>query len=236
MSKLPFTLISTALVVMLAVASAQAQPRGSRGQGMMQPGGGGMLGLLHFEKVQTELALTDEQKAQLKEVTQGIQGVEQIERSELSTLNPEERRAKIQEMRKEAHEKMAEAQKRVAEILKPDQFERLTQIWIQREGVAALGDPEIAQALGLTKEQKEKLVAIHEGAREQLSPATTREERLEKMKQVRKEVEEKAEQVLTQEQRDKLEQLKGKKFDVDFSTLRPQRRGSTTPAGEDTAK
>ncbi len=156
MLRLPLALVSMMLGVVLAAGSAYAQaegpPPGERGgRGMRQPGGPGGFGmpgagpsaLLRLEQVQKELSLTDEQKdkvkALLKEVAGGMRG--QI--PNWGDLTDEERRAKRDEIRKQAAEKMEKFEKQLAEILKPEQLERLHQIRLQfslqTEGGAAIG-------------------------------------------------------------------------------------------------
>ena len=134
---------------------------------------------------------------------------------------------------------MAEkAQKEIAEILKPEQLQRLKQIEIQVLGAAALMTPEVVKALNITDDQQAKLKTIHYeavGKRQELMGSLqglSREEMMakraesrEKLRQIEKETLEKALAALTPEQREKFEKLKGKKLEVDLSTLLPRGQG-----------
>ena len=90
-----------------------------------------------------------------------------------------------------------ETNKKVNDILLPSQQERLRQIILQTQGPqAAATNEELAKALGLTDEQKQKIKDIAA-------------ETLQKL------IEEKVLSVLTPDQQSKLESLKGKEFKMD---------------------
>ena len=57
----------------------------------------------------------------------------------------------------------ANAVKTLGQILTPQQIERLKQIKLQAAGAAALSIPEVAKALALTEEQREKLKTLAGG-------------------------------------------------------------------------
>jgi Spy/CpxP family protein refolding chaperone len=196
--------------------------------------GGGLLGLLRLEQVQKELNLSDQQKEKLK----GLGREARPERpADGGDLTPEERQQKLDEFRKKARERMEKIEKRLAEILKPEQLERLKQIRLQATGAAALADPQVVKALGITDDQRAKLKKLYDGAGEKrrelrgsmrdLSPderEAKRAENQKKIRQIEKELMDKALEVLTPEQREKFEKMKGKKFDLDFSALVPPRQ------------
>jgi Spy/CpxP family protein refolding chaperone len=196
--------------ILVAVLSVQAQqndgPPGGRrgGRGPGMGGPGGGLMILRLEKVQADLKLTDEQKEKLR-------GLGQEARGNRENLD-----------------------KQLAEILKPEQLARLKEIRLQVDGAGALSrNPEVAKALELTDDQKEKLQALQTEAREKMRDAMqggedlTREARMAKMTEMRKEMQTKALAVLTPEQQKKFEKMQGAKIEIDFSALRPQggRRG-----------
>jgi len=172
--------------------------------------------LLNVEKVQTELALTSEQKDKIKSVSAELRPP-QGDRSRRDPAQMAELRAKTEAARKQ-----------LMDILEPKQRERLKQIRLQIDAVAALLDPETAQALGLTKEQLKEIEAIRrpgggQGRGGQQAPG-------ERLNQNRREAEEKILKTLTPEQRTSLEKMKGEKFDLDLSTLMPQRGRAAQPA------
>jgi hypothetical protein len=66
------------------------------------------------------------------------------------------------EMERQRAERAREENAKLAEILLPSQLKRLTEIYIQRVGVAALQDDEIAKELGVNDEQKNRIAKIRE--------------------------------------------------------------------------
>lgn len=101
-------------------------------------------------------------------------------------------------------------------VLKPEQKARLTELWIQREGGFALTNEDIQKRLGLSKSQVEKVESIlEEYAQEfqeliassggQVGPA--------QMDPLRNKTKSKLTSVLSKEQSEKLEAMKGKIFE-----------------------
>ena len=228
------------MCMMLIVASAMAQPPGGRlgggpggfGGGMMGGPGGGFLGLLRNQDVQNDLQLTTDQKDKLRDAAQGMGNMRERMQG-LQDLPQEERREKMQEIMKEVQEK---TEKQLAEILQPAQLQRLKEIRLQVIGAAALALPEVAKALDITAEQTEKLKAIQQDMQDKMREAMqgaadlSQEERREKMRtmmqQGMKDAAAKALEILTPQQKEAFEKLKGKKLDIDLSTLLgPQRPG-----------
>ena len=176
------------LGVLLASFSAQAQPPARAGRGMS------MSMLLWSPQVQTELKLTDDQKAKV------------------SALAGERGNAK-------------ETDKKVAEILQPEQLARLKQIHLQVAGVQGLNSPEVVKALTLTKDQRTKIKALQENVRAKMRSmqGMSGEERMTKMTEIRKENMAKALEILTPAQREQFEKLQGAKFELDFPPPGPPR-------------
>ena len=225
-------LLLTAVVVLLSGVAAQAQPgRGPGGPGGMMGGGpgAGLSQLLRFEPVQKEIELVDDQKAKLKELGDSTMA---DMRKLFEGLNDEQRRAKFEELRKQAPEREAELVKKVEGILLPHQVTRLKQLRVQMLGARAIRDEAIAKDLGITEEQKGKLAAMDKEdedrrakVREEMSKLSEEERRakfremFDNFAKTREEREGKVFGVLTQEQKDKLEQLKGKKADIDWTQM-----------------
>ncbi len=224
---------------MLVVISAQAQP--PRGGGMM--GGMGMMGgqggmgfliLLRNQDVQSEIQLTADQKDKLQDLAQAARG--SFTRGQnYQDMTDDECAA----MRKQMQERQEKMQKDVEELLTPEQLQRLKEIRLQvadSQGgtLAALSIPDVTKDLAFTPDQSHKLKnlqqSIADKGRELMQGGMnmSQDERaaaFEKIQQAAKDASAKAADILTPEQKATLEKLKGKKFDIDLSTLRPQRPG-----------
>jgi len=196
--------------------------------------------LLQTEQVQKELELVDDQKAKLKEL--GEKAMARMreafgDREALRKLSDEERKTKFAEAGKKMAAQAEETKKEVENILLPHQLERLQQIALQMRGVAALNDKEVQEALSISSDQQEKLKSLRDKAMEKsrsmmedLRDATDQERRA-KLQEFRKQIEGEALGVLSEEQKEKFEKLKGPKFELDFSALRP--RGGPGPRPEE---
>lgn len=148
-----------AVVLCALVSIATAQPPGGGfggGRGMF---GGGGLSMLGIPEVQKELKLTPEQIEQVKtkgpEIRTAIQEIFQEAGGfqALRDLGEEDRAklfAKVQDVQTKA----------VASVLKPEQQKRFHQLELQQAGAQALGRKDVAEALKITDEQKEKLGGI----------------------------------------------------------------------------
>jgi hypothetical protein len=226
---------------MMMATAAIAQPPGGRqgggrggfGGGMMGGPGANLMGLLRSQDVQNDLQLTTDQKDKLQDAAQAMGMGNMRERMQgLQDLSQEERMAKMQEIMKEMQEK---TEKQLAEILQPAQLARLKEIRLQVMGAGALALPEVSKALDITAEQTEKLKAIQQQIQDKVREAMqgsqdlSQEERMAKMRELRqqtmKEATEKALEILTPQQKVTFEKLKGKKIDIDLSTLGQQRPG-----------
>jgi Spy/CpxP family protein refolding chaperone len=226
-------------------AQDQAPPPGRRGmRGMMGgPGGPGMgsmglLFLLRSEKVQKELQLTDNQKTKLEDADGEFREQMRDLFPSLQDLSDEERRTKMNEFQEKV-------EKKLGEILEPKQLERLDQIQLQVQGPMALTTPKVSKALEITDEQKEKIQSKLEemqtkmgelfGSLRDLSPEERREkmpEMRDKMQQISKETGDQMLVLLTPEQRDKFDKMKGEKFESDLRDLFPRGpRGGGPPGG-----
>jgi Spy/CpxP family protein refolding chaperone len=202
------------LVVGLVVASSQAQPqRGGRGGG----GGQGMMAnpvmLLSQPSVQKELNISAEQKQQLQEAAAKLR---QAPPPDFSNLSPSDRAEKMQEMAREG-------ERTAAKILHRDQMKRLKEISLQVRGAGAFNDPEIAKALDLTDEQKEKIkttLSESRGQRPQVAPGTDPQATRKHFEEMRKANLDKVMNVLTADQKTKWKEMTGEPF-----------KGEITPIG-----
>jgi Spy/CpxP family protein refolding chaperone len=233
--------IGLGVIAALALAAnLQAQgPGGPGGRGVfggMGMGGGGYLGLLRNEKVQKEIELVADQKEKIEKLAKETNDARREKMGDMSKLSREEMQKKWAEVGKEMQEEAAKTQKKVEEILLPHQVERLKQIQLQSmlqfgPGMA-LANPDVVKGLALTDDQQAKIKSINEETMKAMSemrpgggrPAT--DEEREKRQKARDEFDTKRKEsntklldVLTAEQKDKLEKMKGEKFDL--SSLRP---------------
>jgi Spy/CpxP family protein refolding chaperone len=179
---------------------------------LAQRGGGFFRGpspmmLLGQESVQKELKLTPEQvektKAALDKQGKSFQGLRGIQ-------DEQERAKKFEEMRKEAD-------KTIAEILKPDQAKRLKQITLQQQGGRAFDDPEVAKELSLTGDQKNKVKEIMEDTGSQIRELFQggggfSEETRKKMQEINSAATEKVMGLLTADQKAKWKEITGEPF------------------------
>ena len=215
-----------AMAVFATVATAQPpQGRGGFRGGM---GDAGSLMYLRSEQVQKELNLTEEQKEKAQALGERLREQMRERFSGMRDLSEEQRRERFQEMQQDAAKRAEEMRKEVAGILKPEQLKRLRQIELQQQGAAALMRPEVAENLGLTADQKEKLEQIGRSSREKMQELfqggrerseEQRGQAREKVQQLRQEGEKEAMAVLTAEQKEKLRDMMGKPFELDRTQM-----------------
>ena len=120
-------------------------------------------------------------------------------------------------------------QAKLKEVLTPEQYSRLKQIFWQAMGASAYSDPEVIALLALTKDQQDKLITLNNefqrknqelisqgagtggGVAERNSKL---QELSTKLKELAQEHEAQINQVITQAQLDQFAAIKGKDFDV----------------------
>jgi len=211
---------AAALALVACASTAQAQ-RGQRG-GMFGPMGGGGLMLLRMPEVQQELKMTppqieklnakqDEVRNAMQEAFQGAGGP-----GAFGNMSPEEREklfAKVREIQSKA----------VADILDSTQQKRLRQLEIQMQGAAALNNPEVATALGITADQRTKIAAVQREAMEAQRAAMQgidfrnmsdedRQKLGARMQEARRQTEAKILALLTDAQRARFKEMQGAPF------------------------
>ncbi len=191
---------------------------------------GGMLGgraavpmfLLSLPEIQKELGLSAEQQAKLKELAANYFREIRQQMGGLRELGEQQRIEKLAQVQKKAHAEGRELCKRFDEVLSSYQKQRFKQILLQVRGVTALGDKDVAEALGLTDGQKRGLKAVGDSAREKLAELERqrgdlkRQQAWERARAIQKESTEKALALLTQDQRDRFEKMKGPRLDLDL--------------------
>lgn len=206
--------------VALLSTSAYAQRPGGGGFGP-GGGGGGALMLLQNKSVAQELKLNDSQEAKIKEAADKSRERLRDAFQSAGDLGASERAEKMADLQKTARE---ESKKVVADVLKPEQAERLAQIERQQNTLQALADPDVQGLLKLTASQKDKIAKINDDLQKEQRDAfgaggrggdpAERRERMEKLQTTRKDATDKAVALLTDEQKSTWKDLVGAPFEL----------------------
>lgn len=218
-------LACTLIVALSSLAVAQPpEGRGRRGGfGREMPG----LALLGQKSIQDELKLSEQQIADATKAMESqrtsLQGI--------FTAAEGER----EEMVKKAQ---AESLETLAKILSADQLKRFNQIRLQTRGIGALTDEETAKTLGLSDDQKQQIAKIDEEVSDERrglfqNRDGDREAARKKMIELSKAALEKAQAVLTAEQKAKWTELTGPAFtgEITFGGGRGGFGGGRGPGG-----
>ena len=173
--------------------------------------------LIQQPEVQKELDLGKQQIQKIDQIVSGVRDKQRQEWDELRNLTPSERRRKQADLAAKA---TREIQRRLTEVLEPEQARRLAQIRRQQQGLRAFTDPEVEKALHLTGEQKSRLKMINaDAAREarilfRTSTPSGFQETVKKIETIGRRAVEKAAALLTEEQKKIWQGLIGKPFEV----------------------
>jgi hypothetical protein len=217
--------MAAAICVVASTAAALGQGQGGRrGGGNFFGGRGGGMGndptvLLGMEPVQKELELSAEQKTQVTKLAEEAQQA----RMDLfqSGASREDMQTKMQDLGK-ANKKKAD------DILLDKQRARLDQISlqfaIQMAGPSAFIRPELADKLGLTAEQKDKIQTISDETQEKRRDIFQDangdfQGAQEKIGKLNTEQKDKAMGLLTSDQKTKLDSMTGKEFKIDITQM-----------------
>lgn len=168
-------LLAAVCCVVLAGSLAAAQPQRGPGGGpggFGGPGGGfgfgGLAEVLRREDARKELELLDDQVAQLEKLNESRREKMRDLFSGMRDVPQEQRGEKMRELFQKAQQDL---EGDIGKILLPHQMKRAKQLATQlrlRGGVRAMLGDQMAQDLGLTEDQKEKLRAKSEQLEEQL--------------------------------------------------------------------
>ena len=172
-----------------------------------------MIGLVARDEVQQELQLVDEQKDKVRGIADEMRNKVRDQMrdafSQAQNLSDDERQAKFGEIRTKMEALSAETEKQLDKVLLPHQLERLKQIDLQTKlqtrGSSALTSGDVAKALNLTDEQRDKL---------EKRAAEVQEELQTKIKQLQADARKKMLDVLTPDQQAQLDKLMGQQFDL----------------------
>jgi hypothetical protein len=238
--KTKLAVVVVALAASLVASDVLAQPGGGRG-GRGRGGFGGFGGfggvsrarIAQVEAVQAELKLSDGAKEKLVAMQEELQEQRRAARGQggfggggFQDMSAEERAEFFANFQKRQAEATKQEVAKLAEILDEAQMKRLTSIFVQQAGVAAMMDPVISEQLKITDEQKTELQAIsQEGgeAMRDLRPrrgAAPTEEQQKEIANLTKEIEEAALAELNDEQKKQYVALKGDVFEMPADALR----------------
>jgi Spy/CpxP family protein refolding chaperone len=229
------TMLATWLAVVSNLSAQQGRTGGRGGFGFGGFGGRGgevsgsdWLGLLQNEKVQKEIDLLDDQKAEVRKVAdESREKMRSVFQGfgNFREASEQEREKMQKEMGEKMQANTKETVKRLEGVLLPPQVARLKEISLQVRGTSALNDPEVEKQLGISEQQQAQLEKIREEQGEKMRGLFSgnnndRDQAREKMAELRKESSDRALAALSAEQRDKFEKLKGKPVTADLDELR----------------
>ncbi len=235
----PIAVISAAILA----SSVQAQNQGGDQSGTIPATGGmggagigigpmGKIYLLNNEKLQQELDLSDEQKTKVTmAVGEASNAFSTAMKNSFSSLprniSPQERTNRMEKLIKSNQDKFQDIfLKKLEKILLPKQFDRLKQIYLQKQGPMALSEPEVIKALNVSKEQQDKIQHLYDDFQIKLREATmVQGDGLVKfggnnLTKMTKELDDKLLDILTADQRAELEKMKGEKADIGYSSFK----------------
>jgi len=194
------------------------------------PGGGSLSSqygrLLNAPTVQKELQLTEDQIAKIKEMGEKSQAAMREMFSgmrDMREMSDAERQARMKESGTKMQALQEATKKAIEGVLSPPQLERLKGIALQSMGVQALYDKQVQQDLKLEEYQAAAIRVIRERSgkktRELFAGGGDPKTFGEKTQEIGKEAEKQIMEVLTSEQRDLLEKMKGAKLEIPPSEM-----------------
>jgi hypothetical protein len=233
-------LVSIVFVSIISAVLAQEPPRGRVADRLrLGPRFGRPIELLRSPEVRKELAISDEQTQQIEEAFAPLLELSGVTR-EAQNLSPEERQKRFEETNKKGVAASKLVAEKVDQILNAQQRTRLKQLWLQWLRANALIQPEVVEELGLTREQQDKIVEIRKVVENHLQPAAIRpppgQPRFQDFSEAEREqwhnelqVLREKEQVeilavLTDEQKAKFAEMRGKEFAFPGPARGPQRK------------
>jgi hypothetical protein len=175
-----------------------------------QPAMSGPGGLLFNPDVKKDLKMSDEQATKLRDslskvMTKYKGDFEKFQKNPPSAKEYEKTMRAFQE----------DSEKAVAGVLDAKQLKRFRQIEWQLNGVFALQDPDLQKELKINDEQKKKLEGIFQNSAKQYQQLQEKRETSKaKYDDVFKEAQEKANGVLTEEQKKSWKEAQGPKFSL----------------------
>lgn len=203
--------VAVALAATMVLTSGALAQRGRGGFGGFGGRGGSGIAMLRMPEVQTELKLTADQQTKLQDMMQR-QRERRGDFQSLRDLSPEERQKAMAERR-------AAENKELGAILNADQMKRYGQLRLQRQGMTALAEKEVADELTLTTDQRTKVQEIMQQQAVEMRSlfqggggGGDREAMRAKMEEMRKATDTKLAALLTDDQKKKWQEMVGAPF------------------------
>jgi hypothetical protein len=184
--------------------------------------------LLRNSQVQEDLKLDVAQQDKIRDIYQQQNAKRTEQFQAIRGLQGEERKKKIAERRKQMETAAKETRQKLRQLLKPEQQTRLDQIALQMQGQRVWQDQAIIKKLKISDQQQQQFKGIEQSAldkRKQLfqdlrAGNLDRTKYSEKLKEISKGQEAKSENVLSKEQREHFQKLKGEKFEMRAQVIR----------------
>ena len=187
--------------------SAEAQRRGLGG---MRPGNVSPARLLTRDAVQAELRLTEGQKAKAAAINETLTAGRHELFAEVAK-DTGKRGPKVAELNRQA-------QAGIDKLLNDTQRKRFAELLLQANGASELNRKKIREALGITKEQQRKLAEVSRAnaraRREALADFDG--DRVAKMVELQRAADKRLLGVLTEEQRNRFEEMQGEKIELNL--------------------
>jgi hypothetical protein len=190
-----------------------------------------------MEVVRSDLGLTEEQTLAVRRVVNAENAMRSDLQGLIKTVWPEERPAKAAEVGKRLAAYSKEVDKKLQGVLTAAQIARLEVIYTQSRGLQALFDPAVADKIGLSDAQKERLADARKKQRDafnswsasepELSPPGSNERKAwgEKRRAIQKDFDDAVLSSVTAEQLDQFRKLRGKPIDLNSESAPSARRG-----------
>ena len=156
------------------------------------------------------LDLTDDQRSKVQTILQGERSQIQALRSNTS-LTDDQRKQQARQLRRTDHQQLLA-------ILTPEQQAKMKQLHQQRRGrQASFNAGRRFQALNLSEQQKAQMAPIFQSTRQQMQAlrsdsSLTPEQKRERMKEIRQNQMAQMKSILTPEQQQQMQQMRGRRF------------------------
>lgn len=193
---------------------------------------------LGIEQVSPLLSLNPEQRQKIQDIIQSSRNDVQAMFAGAQQMSREQREIKLPAIREKAQLVIQGYRRKLESVLTAAQAQRLRELSLQVRGYAAVNDPDIAEALALSSEQRVKVAATLDevaAMRRNLALAPRaanrfeRKDRRQAKRQLKTVVTERIGSILTQEQLDQFAQMQGPKLGLN-DLLQLQSNAAATPS------